>query len=75
VSADELLQRIKASWPEVEVILLTGHATVDTAIRCMQEGAFDYLTKPLNKDSLIMTVKRAAEHAALVKENLIDLDT
>jgi DNA-binding NtrC family response regulator len=38
-------------------------------VEAMRKGAFDYLTKPLDKDSLILTVKRAAEHAALLKEN------
>jgi len=52
------------------MIIMTAHGTISSVVEAMKKGAFDYLTKPLNKDSLIMTVKRAAGHAALLKENL-----
>lgn len=52
------------------MIIMTAHGTISSVVDAMKKGAFDYLTKPLNKDSLIMTVKRAVEHAELLKENL-----
>jgi DNA-binding NtrC family response regulator len=51
------------------MIIMTAHGTISSAVEAMKKGAFDYLTKPLNKDSLVLTVKRAAEHAELLKEN------
>jgi DNA-binding NtrC family response regulator len=51
------------------MIIMTAHGTISSAVEAMKKGAFDYLTKPLNKDSLVLTVKRAVEHAELLKEN------
>jgi DNA-binding NtrC family response regulator len=52
------------------MIIMTAHGTISSAVEAMRKGAFDYLTKPLDRDSLILTVKRASEHAELLKENL-----
>jgi len=52
------------------MIIMTAHGTISSVVEAMKKGAFDYLTKPLNKDSLILTVKRAVEHSELLKENL-----
>ncbi|MDA8242455.1 MAG: sigma-54 dependent transcriptional regulator [Nitrospiraceae bacterium] len=52
------------------MIIMTAHGTISSAVQAMKKGAFDYLTKPLDRDSLILTVKRASEHAELLKENL-----
>ena len=54
----ETLKRIKAIHPLVEVIMLTGHATFETAIEGMKLGAFDYLMKPCEIDDLITSWKR-----------------
>ncbi|MBM4128936.1 MAG: sigma-54-dependent Fis family transcriptional regulator, partial [Nitrospira sp.] len=51
-------------------IVMTAYGTIASAVDAMKEGAFDYLTKPLDKDTLLLTVKRAAERSALIKENL-----
>jgi DNA-binding NtrC family response regulator len=51
------------------MIIMTAHGTISSAVEAMKKGAFDYLTKPLNKDSLVLTLKRAVEHAELLKEN------
>ncbi len=51
-------------------IIMTAHGTISSAVEAMKKGAFDYLTKPLEKDSLIFTVGRAAGRAELLKENL-----
>ena len=56
----ETLKEIKKRYPLVEVIMLTGHATVETAIEGMKLGAFDYLMKPSDIDQLISKVKEAA---------------
>jgi DNA-binding NtrC family response regulator len=55
----ETLREIKKRYPLKEVIMLTGHATVETAIEGMKLGAFDYLMKPCDIDTLITKVKEA----------------
>lgn len=63
----ETLKQIKAKYPVVEVILLTGHGAVDTAIKGLRSGAFDYLLKPADFDELIAKLEAARkqkdEHA------------
>jgi DNA-binding NtrC family response regulator len=56
----ETLQEIRQRYPLVEVIMLTGHATVESAIEGMKRGAFDYLMKPCDIDHLISKVSEAA---------------
>jgi DNA-binding NtrC family response regulator len=56
----ETLGEIKKKFPLVEVIMLTGHATVESAIEGMKRGAFDYLMKPCEIDQLVSKVKEAA---------------
>ncbi len=56
----ETLEEIKKKFPLVEVIMLTGHATVETAIDGMKVGAFDYLMKPCDIDVLVTKVEEAA---------------
>ncbi|MFH0825129.1 MAG: response regulator, partial [Pseudomonadota bacterium] len=56
----EVLKEIKKSYPLVEVIMLTGHATVETAIDGMKLGALDYLMKPCDIDVLLGKVLEAA---------------
>ena len=55
----ELLEHIKADYPEIEVILLTGHASTADGVAGIKSGAFDYLTKPIEFDHLISTVQQA----------------
>jgi len=61
-----LLKKIRAELPEVEVVVMTAHGTVDTAVEAMKLGAFEYLQKPLSgPDELRLLVQRAAEHRGL----------
>ena len=57
----ETLAEIKRNRPLVEVIILTGHSTMETAIRGMRLGAFDYLTKPCELEALIQKIQEAIE--------------
>jgi len=57
----ETLRRIRATHPLVEVIMLTAHATVETAIEGMRLGAFDYLKKPADIDILVQKVQQACK--------------
>jgi DNA-binding NtrC family response regulator len=56
----DTLREIKKRYPLLEVVMLTGHATVETAIEGMKLGAFDYLMKPCDMDVLLEKVKQAA---------------
>src|SRR6266498_5715610 len=58
----ELLAAVKARDPAVEVVMMTGYATVQDAVRAMRRGAFDYLEKPFDPDAALAVVARAAEH-------------
>lgn len=69
ISGEELLPMITADYPEIPVVVVTGSNDVDTAVKCMQYGAFDYILKPVEKSRLISGVKRAVELRELQREN------
>jgi two-component system, NtrC family, response regulator AtoC len=66
----ELMRQVRARWPDTLVIVMTAFASIDTAIRSIHEGAYDYLSKPYEVDDLRLTVRRALEQSRLVRENL-----
>ena len=68
----ETLQAIKSQVPLVEVIMLTGHATVESAIEGMKFGAFDYLMKPCDMDLLIAKVSEAAARKRQHEEKIVN---
>ncbi|MBQ0002491.1 MAG: sigma-54-dependent Fis family transcriptional regulator [Treponema sp.] len=61
ISGEEVLRRVTTETPGIPVIVLTGHGSIDAAVDAMRNGAYDFLTKPLNLDQLSMIVKRALE--------------
>ena len=65
----EVLKRVKESHPDVDVIMVTGLSEIETAVRSMKLGAFDYLPKPFDPDELRMVVERALERRRLLEEN------
>jgi DNA-binding NtrC family response regulator len=65
----EVLSELLALQPAPLVILMTAHGTIDSAVEAMRRGAFDYLTKPLEKDELLLVIRRAMERTHLVREN------
>jgi DNA-binding NtrC family response regulator len=69
LSGEELLRQITADYPDVTVLIITGANDVETAFRCMQEGAFDYIVKPVERSRLISSVRRAIELRELYREN------
>ena len=65
----ELLRQIKKRWPETEVVVMTAFGSVETAVEAMKAGAYDYLTKPIDKDRFPLLVEKAVEHHQLASEN------
>ncbi len=61
---------LKSRWPESQVIILTGHGTVETAVEATQKGAFHFVMKPCNLDEILTLVSRALSQTELQKENL-----
>lgn len=66
----EFLRTIKRIQPETEVVMMTGHATVDSAIEAMRNGAFHYLTKPFQGEEVLNLVGKACDRKRLRQENL-----
>ena len=69
VSGDELLPMVTSDFPEIPVIVITGANDVDTAVKCMKLGAFDYMVKPVERSRLVGGVRRAMELRELQREN------
>lgn len=63
-----LLQRVKAIYPEMPFLMLTGVGTLDDAVKAMKLGAFDYLTKPFQRDELLLTIRKALAFSRLHSE-------
>jgi DNA-binding NtrC family response regulator len=64
-----LLGEVKGRFPEVDVFIVTGFGSVESAVEAMRRGALDYLTKPYNLDELLLKVRRVAEKKRLESEN------
>jgi len=65
----EFLRRMKGKWPETEAIVMTAFGSIDTAVEAMRLGAYDYLTKPIDRDRFHIVVEKALERHALAQEN------
>ena len=68
VGGQVLLREISETFPEIPVIVITGVRELDTAIRCMRMGAFDYLTKPVEDNRMIYAIRRAVEFRKMREE-------
>ncbi|MDI6728859.1 MAG: sigma-54 dependent transcriptional regulator [Thermodesulfovibrionales bacterium] len=70
MSGMQLLDTIPDDLIKPAVIIMTAYGTISSAVEAMKKGAFDYLTKPLEKDAIVLTVKKASERMELLKENI-----
>ncbi len=68
MGGEEVLDVVRKTYPDIPVIIITGHGTVDTAVICMKNGAYDFITKPFQIDQFLLTVTRAAEKRRLEQE-------
>ncbi|HDQ13206.1 MAG TPA: sigma-54-dependent Fis family transcriptional regulator [Sediminispirochaeta sp.] len=69
MSGGELLKKVSSAYPTIPVIILTGHGTIESAVEAMRNGAFDFVTKPVNLDRLSLLVKRALSNRELVLQH------
>lgn len=70
ISGEDILNHVMTNCPDIPVIMITGVYEVDTAVRCMKLGAFDYMLKPIEEENLLMSVNRAIEVRELRQENI-----
>lgn len=69
LSGTELLKQAMALKPESTFVMMSGHADINTAVDCLKEGAYDFITKPIDLNRLITSVKNALDKEKLSKEN------
>ena len=65
----EMVGELRGRLPETPVVLMTGFGSIDSAVESMRAGAFDYITKPFEPDTVVLTIERALERRALEEEN------
>ena len=65
----ELMQKLRTIHPSIQVIILTGHGSIELAVRATQHGAYHFVTKPFNMEELLSIVTRALSHKSLQQEN------
>lgn len=64
-----VLEKIKKQYPDIDVIMMSGHGTVETAVKAIKRGAFDFLEKPIHVDKLLLLIDHVYERKALQTEN------
>jgi two-component system nitrogen regulation response regulator NtrX len=67
----EALKKIKEDYPELQVIMISGHGTIETAVQAAKIGAFDFIEKPLSYDKIMLAIKNGLRFSRLENENLI----
>ena len=85
MGGEEFLAAARPLYPDIPVIVMTGHGTLDIAVECMKKGAYDFVTKPFELDQLVLTMGRAIEKRNLERKakeyqeeivrNLLELNT
>ncbi|WP_207260240.1 sigma-54 dependent transcriptional regulator [Desulfovibrio sp. Huiquan2017] len=65
----DMLVQFKTAYPDIEVVLITGHGNIDNAVEAMRIGAYDYLTKPFHLDRVELVIERAYQRVCLQREN------
>jgi two-component system nitrogen regulation response regulator NtrX len=66
----ELLEWVKSIYPDLPILMISGHGTIETAVQAIQLGAYDFIEKPFKETRLLMMVDRALENARLAQENV-----
>ncbi len=69
MSGIQLLEKVKKDYPQIEVILITGFGTIETAVEAMRKGAYDYITKPINDQEVRLILQKIVEKKQILQEN------
>jgi two-component system, NtrC family, nitrogen regulation response regulator NtrX len=64
-----LLELFQSEEPQVPVVMISGHGTIEMAVTAIQQGAYDFIEKPFQSDRLLLSLRRALEAAAMAREN------
>ncbi len=64
----EVLEKLQEISPETPVVMISGHGNIDTAVEAIRKGAFDYISKPLDLNRMLVTIRNAMDRSVLVKE-------
>ena len=64
----EVLERLQEITPETPVVMISGHGNIETAVEAIRKGAFDYISKPLDLNRMLVTIRNAMDRSSLVKE-------
>lgn len=64
-----ILEQIKSSYPHIPVLMISGHGTIETAVKAIKQGAYDFIEKPFKTDRLLLMIERALETSRLRQEN------
>jgi two-component system response regulator HydG len=67
----QMLEQLCKRWPDLPVVIMTAHGTIDDAINAIKQGAYDYITKPFPKEKLLGMIDRLLDHRRLARENLL----
>ena len=65
----QMLEQLCKRWPDLPVVIMTAHGTIDDAINAIKQGAYDYITKPFPKEKLLGMIERLLDHRRLAREN------
>jgi len=58
----QVLKKVKEGWPDIEVIMITGYQTINTAVEAIKLGAFDYIEKPFTPSAIVEAIDKAISH-------------
>ena len=65
----QILNRVRTGWPDIPVVIMTAHGTIDDAVNAIKQGAYDYIMKPFPKEKVLGILERVLDHCRLAKEN------
>jgi len=66
----DILKRVKSDFPQVPVVIISGHGNIEIAVAAIKQGAYDFIEKPFNIDQLLVVIRRAMETSRLRRENI-----
>ena len=66
----DILKAVKTDWPEVPIVIISGHGNIEIAVAAIKQGAYDFIEKPFNIDQLLVVIRRAMEASKLRRENV-----